>query len=129
MISVISLFQKGVYPLRIHGWLKKFNQTLLPERKYFYNHLNMEDITDADYIHTKKVCKNFKRKRLRKYCYLYVQSDELLTVDVLESFRNSSIKIYDFDFSCFSYFSMIMMPTAWKKSEVILDLLTDIDTF
>ena len=72
----------------------------------------MEDITDADYINTKEVCKNFKRKRLRKYCYLYVQSDELLTVDVLESFRNSSIKIYEFDFSCFSYFSMIMMPTA-----------------
>ena len=41
---------------------KKFNQTLLPERKYFYNHLNVEDITDADYIHTKKFVKILKEK-------------------------------------------------------------------
>ena len=28
----------------------------------FYNHLKIEDITDADYVHTKKVCKNFEIK-------------------------------------------------------------------
>ena len=35
---------------------KKFNKELLPE-KYFYIHLNMEDITDADYSHSKRVCR------------------------------------------------------------------------
>ena len=32
-----------------------FNETPLPEREDFYSHLNMEDITDTDYTHAKKV--------------------------------------------------------------------------
>ena len=27
---------------------EKLNETSLPEKEYFYSHLNMEDITDAD---------------------------------------------------------------------------------
>ena len=52
----VLLFRKGVYPYEyVHDW-KKFNQTLLlkKKKKDFYSHLNMEDITDADYAHTKK---------------------------------------------------------------------------
>ena len=26
----------------------------------FYSHLNIEDITDADYLHAERVCKDFK---------------------------------------------------------------------
>ena len=33
---------------------EKFNETSLPEKKNFYSRLNMEDITDADCLHTKK---------------------------------------------------------------------------
>ena len=40
------------------GW-EKFNETL-PEKEDLYSHLNMEDITDADYLHTKRVCKDFE---------------------------------------------------------------------
>ena len=35
-----------------------FNKTSLPEKELFYIHLNIEDITDADYTHAKKVCKD-----------------------------------------------------------------------
>ena len=34
---------------------EKFNETLLPEKEHFYSHLNIEDITDAVYVHTKIV--------------------------------------------------------------------------
>ena len=34
--------------------LEKFNETALPEKDDFYSHLNMENITDADYTHTQK---------------------------------------------------------------------------
>ena len=34
---------------------EKFNETPLPEREDYYSHLNMEDITDTDYTHAKKV--------------------------------------------------------------------------
>ena len=44
---------------------EKFNELSLPEKKKkdFYSHLNMEDITDADYMHAKRVCKDFEIKK------------------------------------------------------------------
>ena len=38
---------------------EKFNETTLPEKEEFWSNLNMEDITDADYMHAKRVCKEF----------------------------------------------------------------------
>ena len=35
----------------------------------------MEDITDADYVHAKRVWKDFETKALREYHDLCVQSD------------------------------------------------------
>ena len=52
-----------------HHYMKKKND--------FYSHLNMEDITEADYAPTKRVCKDFKIKNLREYYDLCVQSDAL----------------------------------------------------
>ena len=46
----------------------------------------MKDITDADYNHAKRICKNFKIIKLGEYRNLYVQSDTLLLSDV---FNNS----------------------------------------
>ena len=39
---------------------EKFNETLLPKKEDFYSNLNMEDITDADYAHAKRVSKDFE---------------------------------------------------------------------
>ena len=50
----------------------KFNERSLPEKEDFYSHLNIEDITDADYEHAKRVCKNFEIKNLGEYHDLYV---------------------------------------------------------
>ena len=38
-----------------------FNEISLPEQDDFYSHLNIEDITDADYAYA-KVCKDFDKK-------------------------------------------------------------------
>ena len=57
----------------------------------------MEDITDADYAHAKRVCKVFEIKHLGEYHDLYVQVDTLLLADVFENFRNMRLKIYDLD--------------------------------
>ena len=40
----------------------------------------MEDITDADYVHTKRMCKEFEIKR--EYHDLYVQSNTLLNLEI-----------------------------------------------
>ena len=39
---------------------EKFNEILLPEKEEFYSLLNMEDITDEDYMHAKRASKDFK---------------------------------------------------------------------
>ena len=80
---------------------EKFNETSLAEKEDFYSQLNMEDITDTDYSHTKRVFKDFEIKKLGGYHYLYVQSNTLLLADVFEKFRNMCLKIYELDPACF----------------------------
>ena len=75
----------------------KFNERSLPEKEDFYSHLNIEDITDADYAHAKRVCKNFEIKNLGEYHDFYVQSDTFLLPYVFENFRNMCIIIYKID--------------------------------
>ena len=58
------LLWKGVYPYEYLNALQKFNETSLPHKEDFYSHLNMEDITEEDYAHTKSICKDFKIKNL-----------------------------------------------------------------
>ena len=82
-------------------YLEKFNETSLPKKEIFCSHLNIEDITDADYVHTKEVCKDFSIKDLREYHDLYAQSATLLLADVFENFRNMCLKIYDLNPSKF----------------------------
>ena len=106
---------------------EKFRETLLSEKEDFYSHLNMEDITDADYAHAKRVCKDFEIKNLGEYHELYVQSDTLLLADVLEKFRNMYLKIYELDPVKFLSAPGLAWQVALKKTKVKLDLLTDID--
>ena len=93
----ILLLRKGVYRYEYTDDWGKFSKKSLPEKEDFYSHLNMEDITDADYTHAERVCKDFEIKNLGEYHDLYVQRDTLLLADVFENFRNMCIKIYKVD--------------------------------
>ena len=63
MITISILFlRKGVYLYEYTNDYEKFNENLLPEKEDFYSHLIMEDITDSDYVHTKRVCKDVEIK-------------------------------------------------------------------
>ena len=53
----------------MNDW-EKFNEMSLPEKEDFYSHLNMEDITDAYNAHTKRVCKDFEIKYLRRIWFV-----------------------------------------------------------
>ena len=50
----------------------------------------MEDITDADYMRGKGVCKDFEIKNVGKYWYL--RSNRLLSADVFRNFRKMCLK-------------------------------------
>ena len=113
----ISLFYycEKVFILEyIDDW-EKFNKTSLPEKEDCYSHLNMKDITDADYAHAKRVCKDFEIKNLGKYHDLYVQSDTLLLADVFENFRNMCLEIYELDPAKFLLAPGLAWQAALKK--------------
>ena len=74
---------------------KRFDETSLPDKEAFYSRLNMEDITDVDHMHAKRVFRSLNNKNLGDYHDLYDQSDTLLLADVFENFRNKCIEIYE----------------------------------
>ena len=69
------MLRKSVYPHEYMDSWKRFDKTSLPDKKDFYSILNMEDITDADYKHAKKVWKNFEMQNLAYFHDLHAQSD------------------------------------------------------
>ena len=69
---------------------EKFDETTLPPKEAFYSNLNLEDISDEDYVYAQKVWDVFEIKNLVEYHNLYAQSDIFLPADVFENFRNMS---------------------------------------
>ena len=53
---------------------ERFNESL-PKKKELYSKLNMDNITDADYTHAKRVC---------KYHDLYLKSNTLVLAHAFE---------------------------------------------
>ena len=123
----ILLLRKGVYPYEYMDSWERFNETSLPEKKAFYSELNLEDVTDKDYVQAQKLFKELKLKNLGDYHDLYVQSDTLLLADVFENFRNKCIDIYELDPAHFLSAPGLAWQACFKKTEVKLELLTDID--
>ena len=58
---------------------------------------------------------------------MYVQSDTLMLADVFENFRNMCLKIYELDPAKFLSAPGLTWEAALNKTNVKLDLLTDID--
>ena len=71
---------------------EKFDETSLPPKKDFYTELILEDISDSDYEHAKKVFKKYC-KNMGDYHDLYVQTDTLLLA-IYEDFKNKGLEIY-----------------------------------
>ena len=58
------LLRKGIYPYEyIDSW-ERFDENTIPPKEAFYSELNLENITDKDYEHVKKVWEAFEIKIL-----------------------------------------------------------------
>ena len=121
------MLRKIVYPYEyIHDW-GKFNETTLPEKEEFYSNLNIEEITDTDYMHVNIACKDYEIKNVGEYHDLYIKSDTLLLADVFENFRKMCLKVYHLDPVKFLSAPGLAWQAALKRTEVKLELLTNID--
>ena len=58
---------------------------------------------------------------------MYVQSDTSLLADVFENFKNTCIKVYELDPAHFLSAPGLAWQACLKKTEVKLELLTDVD--
>ena len=121
------LLREGVYCYEYTDSWERFDETSLPDKEAFYSGLNMEDITDVDQRHAKRVFKNLNNKNLGDYHDLYVQSDTLLLADVLENSRNKCIEIYELDPAHFLSAPGLALQACLKKTEVKLELLSNVD--
>ena len=75
------LTEKGVYPYDYTNALERFNEEQLPSKEQFYR-----DITNDDCNKAKQIRKHFNIKNMGVYHDLYLQTDVLLLMDVLENF-------------------------------------------
>ena len=107
----------------MESW-ERFNETSLPDKYYFYSELNLEDISDKDYLHSQKVFEEFCTD-MGEYHDLYVQTDTLLLAGVFEKFRETGIDIYGLDPSYFLSAPGLAWQASLKKTKVKLELLTD----
>ena len=122
----VLLLRKGVYPYEYMDSWERFNETSLPPKKDFYSELTLENITDKDYNHAQKVFEEYCTD-MGDYHDLYVQTDTLLLADVFEKFREKCIEIYGLDPSYFYSAPGLAWQACLKKTEVKLELLSDID--
>ena len=66
-ITFFLLLRKGIYPYEyIDSW-ERFDENTIPPKEAFYSELNLENITNKDYEHVKKVWEPFEIKNLGEY--------------------------------------------------------------
>ena len=71
--------------------------------------------------------KTLKEKKLGEYHDLYLKSGTLLLTDVFENFRKMCLKVYHLDPVKFLSAPGLAWQAALKRTEVKLELLTNID--
>ena len=104
---------------------EKFDETTLPPKEVFYSNLNLEDISDEDYVHTQKVWgiinqEVFEINKLGEYHNLFPENDTLLLADVFDNFRNKCIEIYELNPIYFVPAPGLAWKAYLKKTEVKL---------
>ena len=86
----ILLLRNSFHP---YEYMDEWEKPLLSEKEEFYFNLNTENITYADYMQAKRVCKDLKTKKFGEYYDFYLKINTLLLVDVFENFRKTCLKI------------------------------------
>ena len=105
----------------------KFKETSLPRIEKFYSNLNMSGVSDVDYKHTCRVCREFGIKNMGEYHDLYLRTVVILLANVFKSFRRVCLENYGLDPSHFYTVPGLAWKACLKKTGIRLELLLDRD--
>ena len=121
--------QKDAYPYDYMDCFEKFDQTELPTKEQLYSILNDQHVTNGEYGHARKVWKTFDIKTTDEYNDLYLKSDVLLLADVFQNFRKMCLQYYKLD-PC-HYFTRpgLSWDVMSKRTNIKLELMTNVDMF
>ena len=123
------MIRKGTYPYDFMKSMAQFDEPQLPTQAEFFNRLNDEPLSDADYEHAQHVWTTFDCQTMRNYHDLYLHADVLLLADVFEKFRYDSMECYGLEPTHYYSLRGLSWDAALKHSDVELELITDIDMY
>ena len=86
--------KKLAYPYKYMDSPEKFYETQLPFIEKFYSSLNNENVIEEGYYDAQEIWNKFKIQNLQEFTDLYNKIDIILLSDIMENFRNISLKTY-----------------------------------
>ncbi|KAB0790197.1 hypothetical protein PPYR_15471, partial [Photinus pyralis] len=119
--------QKGVFPYSFVDSYDKLNLTTIPNKSDFFDVLHEQDITDEEYRRAQEVWNLFNCQTLGEYSDIYLKSDVLLLADIFENYRGVCLREYEIDAAQYLTGPSLSWDAMLKKTDVELELLTDID--
>jgi len=126
-VNLNLVLRKGVFCYDYIDSLEKFNETSLPSKEKFYNHLLGEHISQEDYSHACNVWNTLNMRTIGSYSDFYVKLDTSLLCDVMEEFRKTCKLAYGIDpLHCYTSPGLAWQAML-KMTKCKLQLLTDID--
>ena len=90
------LTRKGVYPYSYMTSVDCLNHTL-PSKEKFFNDLNNEECSDADYGHVRRMWEEFNMQTLSDLTRVYCISDVLLLTSIFNKYRDESLQNFNLD--------------------------------
>ena len=120
---------KGIFPYDYVDSFEKYNEKIIPNNKYFYNKLSKTNVSPQEKRQFIKVWLSINNCDLGKYSDLYLKTDVLILADVLENFRELSLKHYKLDPVNYLTIPSLSWQAMLNHTQVKLELLHDYDMY
>ncbi|XP_053214141.1 uncharacterized protein LOC128397439 [Panonychus citri] len=105
----------------------RFNETSLPPISAFYNKLKFENLDPKIYQNMCDLWQHFDVVNIGQFQDIYQKIDVVLLAAVFENFRSISVNQFQLDPLHFFSSPGLTWSAALKKTDVEIDLLTDLD--
>ena len=121
--------QKSFFPYEYIDDFTRYDETLLPKRKYFYSNLSMNTISKEEYKFAKNLWKIFEMKNLGEYSDFYNLLDTSLLADAFQKFRKVMKMTHGLESCHFFSIPGLTLYAALKYTNVKLEMIKDVDMY